>query len=328
MKIGFLITEDSKAISIIGPLEMIRTINGLHTEQEMRPFFDIKLLGIHHKHVHLDSNISFYCDHLIEEDIDLDIILVPAIYGRDMDKILDKLVPAQKWLVDQHRKGVKIAGMCTGTALIAAAGLLDGSSATSHWMAQNYLKEKYPKVAFMPDEIVIDKGSIITSGGAFSSLYLILYLVNKFLGKAYTIKLSKIFSIDMDRSSQSYFVDDHIYLRMTHQDIEIKESQELIIKNYNSPNLNLEFLANKIPTSKRNYIRRFKKATNTTPIKYIQQIKINFAKKALETSNKSLNEIMYDVGYQDSKSFRVLFKKITGLTPTDYRKKFKLNLAS
>lgn len=109
-----------------------------------------------------------------------------------------------------------------------------------------------------------------------------------------------------------------------HDDGPIKKAQEFIEQNYRDK-ITIEQLTNMLALSRRNFERRFKKATSNTIIEYVQRVKIEAAKKGLETGRKNINDLMYEVGYQDMKAFRTIFKKFTGLSPIDYRNKYKLN---
>ncbi len=131
--------------------------------------------------------------------------------------------------------------------------------------------------------------------------------------------MSKAFQIDIERHSQSPFV---IFEgQKNHEDEAIKKAQEFIENNVQDK-ITVEQLASTVTMGRRNLERRFKKATSNTVIEYIQRVKIEAAKKSFETSRKNINEVMYDVGYTDTKAFRLIFKKTTGMTPVDYRNKY------
>jgi len=111
-----------------------------------------------------------------------------------------------------------------------------------------------------------------------------------------------------------------------HGDKSIKEAQSFIEKNYGEK-MSIDDLARQFSISRRNFLRRFKKATANTPLEYIQRVKIEAAKKSLESSAENINQVMYEVGYNDSKAFRNMFRKYTGLSPLDYRKKYNREMA-
>jgi transcriptional regulator GlxA family with amidase domain len=180
----------------------------------------------------------------------------------------------------------------------------------------------FPKVKLCTDKIVTDNDGIYTAGGANSSFNLILYLIGKFSGYETALYCSKISQIDIDRHSQLPFM--MFKGEKDHDDNAIKDVQDFIEANIDE-RVTVEFLANKFAMSKRNFIRRFKKAINNVPLEYIQKVKMEVAMRSLELKRKNVNEVMYSVGYTDVKAFRTIFKKITGFSPSEYQQKFRQN---
>jgi len=164
-----------------------------------------------------------------------------------------------------------------------------------------------------------EKEGVYTSGGAYSYLNLILYLIEKHVGREIAVLIAKSFMIDIDKKSQSSFI---IFKgQKSHDDNAIKKAQDYIEANYKDK-ITVDKIASIIALSRRNFERRFKKATANTVLEYIQRVKIEAAKLSLESARENINEVMQNVGYSDPKAFRVTFKKITGLSPIDYRKKY------
>ena len=180
-------------------------------------------------------------------------------------------------------------------------------------------KELFPNVDLVSNKIITDEKGIYSSGGANSFWNLLLYILEKYTNREMAVLFSKYYEIEIDRFSQSQFI---IFNgQNSHNDEHVKKAQDFIEKNV-ADRISVEDLAAKFAIGRRNFERRFKKATNNTPIEYIQRVKIEAAKKSLEASRKNVTEVMYDVGYSDTKAFRTVFKKITGLSPVDYRNKY------
>jgi transcriptional regulator GlxA family with amidase domain len=177
----------------------------------------------------------------------------------------------------------------------------------------------FPEVELVDDRIITEEQGLYTSGGANSYWNLLLYLLEKYTSREMAITAAKIFAVEIDRKSQSPFI--MFNGQKGHEDEPVKKAQEFIENNV-SDRISVEDLAMKFAIGKRHFERRFKKATNNTPVEYIQRVKVEAAKKRLETSNKNVNEVMYEVGYSDSKAFRTVFKRITGLSPIDYKNKY------
>ena len=203
--------------------------------------------------------------------------------------------------------------------VLAATGLVDGKKVATHWMAAADFKARFPQVKLVEDKIITDEHRIYSSGGAFSYLNLILYLVEKYAGRDIAVFMSKAFQIDIQRASQSPFM---VFKgQKNHEDEPVKKAQEFIEKNV-AEKVTVDQLASMFALGRRNLERRFKKATSNTVVEYIQRVKIEAAKMSLESSRDNVTEVMYKVGYTDTKAFRTTFKKITGLSPVQYRTKY------
>jgi transcriptional regulator GlxA family with amidase domain len=177
----------------------------------------------------------------------------------------------------------------------------------------------FPEVTLTDGTIITETDGLYSSGGAQSYWNVLLHLVEKYAGREMSIRASKYFAIEIDRKTQSPFIMFNGQKR--HEDVPIKKAQEFIEANL-TEKISIEDLATRFAIGRRHFIRRFKKATNTTPAEYIQRVKIEAAKKQLENTRKNINEVMYEVGYADIKTFRSVFKKITGLSPIDYKHRY------
>src|SRR5689334_22912904 len=186
-------------------------------------------------------------------------------------------------------------------------------------MFANEFRRMFPDVDLVVDKIITDERGTYSSGGAFSYLNLLLYLIEKYASRDIAVSCAKMFQIDIDRNSQSPFI---IFKgQKEHEDEPIRKAQEFIENNFQDK-ITVDQLASMLAVGRRNLERRFKKATSNTVAEYIQRVKIEAAKKELESARKNINEVMYEVGYSDNKAFRTTFKKITGLSPIQYRNKY------
>ena len=183
----------------------------------------------------------------------------------------------------------------------------------------------FPDVELMDGSIITEEDGIYSSGGANSYWTLLLYLVEKYTDRDTAILASKYFAVDIDRNSQAAFM--MFQGQKDHNDKEILKAQEYIEENFYAK-ITVDELADKYSIGRRSFERRFKKATNNTVVEYLQRVKIEAAKRSFESSRKNINEVMYDVGYTDTKAFRTVFKKITGLTPIEYRNKYNKQMAA
>ena len=224
-----------------------------------------------------------------------------------------------EWISNQYKNGAEVASICTGAFLLASSGLLDGKTCSTHWAAAENFRIMFPEVNLQTDHLITDENGIYTNGGAYSFLNLVIYLIEKYYDRRTAIFCSKVFQIEMDRNSQSEFA---IFTgQKRHEDEVVKKAQAYIEGNLQEK-ISMEHLSSIFSVGRRNFDRRFIKATGNTPVEYLQRAKIESAKKALETTRKTINEVMYEVGYSDVKAFREVFKKITGMSPLEYKGKY------
>jgi transcriptional regulator GlxA family with amidase domain len=321
---------DMKHLSILVPLghTSLPNIDGTHQiftevnkfcERMGRPpVFKIQLVGLSKETVQRNGLYTINPECLIGEVKKTDLIIVPAMHG-DQRKAIELNKDLIPWVVDQYHAGAELASFCIGSFFLAATGLLNGKKCATHWAEANTFRAMFPDVDLVDDKIMTAEDGIYTSGGAYSFLNLIVYLIEKYAGRDMAVLISKAFMIDIDRVSQSPFI---IFAgQKEHDDEPVKKAQEFIEKNYEEK-ITIEQLTSMLALSRRNLERRFKKATANTITEYIQRVKIEAAKKSFESSRKNINEVMWDVGYSDTKAFRTTFKKITGLSPIEYRKKY------
>jgi len=315
--ISVLVYEEVILSCITGVVDILTTTNRFLEDCGKESAFNIALVSEHTMSpvVYGHAGVSYQT---LDEVNNTDLVIVPAFNGSP-DVILEKHKPLLGWIKKMNNAGAEVASLCLGSYLLAETGLLNGKICTSHWMAIEDMKLRYPKVSVLADKVITDQDGIYTSGGAFSSLNLILYLVEKSCGRDISVWASKVFSIDLDRVNQSHFA--VFQGQHRHTDEEILKAQLYIEKNYHLP-ISIEQIAEQTYMSKRNFVRRFKNATQNTPLEYLQRVKVESAKKALEKNAENISSLMYDAGYNDVKTFRKIFKRFTGLTPQDYRNKY------
>lgn len=317
-KVSILVPESSVMQAIADPQYLFSAANQFLLSAGKSPLFEVELVGVK-KQIKLNNGMfSVHTNRLLKEVDKTDLVFIPALFG-DMTSAIAKNKTVVPWIVDQYRKGAEVASLCVGAFLLASTGLLNGKKCSTHWGYQSEFREMYPDVEVVEGGIVTEEERIYSSGGAHSYWNLLLYLLEKYTDRETAILASKYFAIDIDRDSQSAFA--MFKGQKSHKDKEILKAQEYIEKNIHEK-ISTDELAKISAIGRRTFERRFKDATNNSVLEYIQRIKIEAAKGQFETSRKNINEVMYDVGYTDTKAFRDLFKKLTGLTPVEYRNKY------
>lgn len=317
-KVSILVPETAVLAAIADPRYMFTAVNQFFTSTGLPPMFEVQLVGLS-KEVRLNEGLfSIYPDKLLDEVGQTDLIFIPALSG-DMKTALELNKDLVPWLVRQYQNGAEVASLCIGAFLLASTGLLNGKQCSTHWLYANEFRQMFPDVELLDGSIITEDQGIYSSGGASSYWNLLLYLVEKYTNRETAILASKFFAIDIDRSSQSAFT---IFKgQKDHDDAEIMQAQKFIEQRFQEK-ISVDQLADLVALGRRSFERRFKAATNNTVVEYIQRVKIEAAKRSLETSRKNVNEVMFDVGYTDTKAFRDVFKKVTGLTPVEYRNKY------
>jgi transcriptional regulator GlxA family with amidase domain len=304
--------------NIDGTHQILSEVNSILASKERPPVFKIQLVGLAHKAIQRNGLYTIEPDCLIKDVKKTDLIIIPAMHGK-MKNALETNAAFMPWIVEQYGKGAEIASFCIGAFFLAATGLLKGKRCATHWATANEFRNMFPDVNLVDDKILTEEDGIYTSGGAYSFLNLLVYLIEKYAGRDIAILIAKAFMIDIDRFSQSPFI---IFQgQKAHEDEPVKKAQEFIEKNFQDK-ISVDQLASMLAVGRRSLERRFKSATCNTVTEYIQRVKIEAAKKNLENGRKNINEVMYDVGYTDTKAFRTTFKKITGLSPVEYRNKY------
>ena len=308
--------------SITGSYEILTRANAYWQQVEKKSLMEIRLASFVND---VKMEAGFFSIHPINIKAikKVDLIIIPSL-AHAYEQMIHENVSLIAWIKDQYKNGAEIASICTGAFLLSLTGLLEGKSCSTHWNAAAGFRRLFPNIELYVDKLLTVEKGIYTNGGAYSFLNLMLFLVEKYFDRETAIVCSKIFQIDIDRNSQSPF---HIFqAQKSHGDELIFKAQTFIEKNL-SRKISFEDLASQLAISRRNFDRRFVKATGNSPVEYLQRVKVEVAKKTLETGRKSIFEVMNDVGYSDDKAFREVFKKITGLSPLDYRAKFNKQLS-
>lgn len=310
--------EGNNLSSIAGAYKILTRANAYWKSKHRREVFKIQLAGTR-KRVRFYDGLFSVQPHVNIADIHkTNLIIIPSL-NHNYESSVKRNQAMIEWIKTQYLKGAEVASICTGAFLLASSGLLDGRSCSTHWSAADDLKQKFPEVDIKMDKVITDEGGIYTNGGAYSFLNLLIYLIEKYYDRTAAIYCAKVFQIELDRKSQLSFM---IFKgQKQHDDDLVRRAQEYIEHNANE-RISIEELSSRLAVGRRNFDRRFIKATGDTPLEYSQRVKIESAKRALENSHKTVSEVMYDVGYADAKAFREVFRRITGLSPVEYRNKY------
>ncbi len=317
-RVSILVPETAVIEAVADPHYMFNMVNQFLQSTGGEPLFEVQLVGVS-KSMQLGGSLfTVNTDKLLSEVDETDLVVIPAISG-DIGNALSQNEALLPWITKQYEQGAAIASLCLGAFILAATGLLNGKKCSTHWFAANEFRERFPDVELVDGSIITAESGLYSSGGANSYWKLLLYLVEKYTDRATAILASKYFAVDIDRESQSAFM---IFEgQKNHQDQEILQAQAFIEGHFQDK-LMVDELATRFNMGRRTFERRFRQATHHSVLDYIQRVKMEAAKQSFENSRNNINDVMYQVGYTDTKAFRTIFKKVTGLSPLAYRNKY------
>jgi transcriptional regulator GlxA family with amidase domain len=321
IRIGILVFPESVGVSAAGPHDVFRIANTL---SQLRPAaeqvrFDVQWVSREGGPVTNQSGISFATHPLGPGH---DALIVSAIDRHAMREVVPAIraMPADVEMVRGFAaSGRFVAAMCTGTFLLAEAGVLDQRRATTSWWLVGYFAKHYPNVALESGELVVQDGHILTSGGASSYLDLALWLVGRFGGESLRKMTAKVLVADSGRASQTPYVSQALVERKGHAVIELARRW---LNDHIDQDWSMADLAAHCNTSPRTLLRRFQKALGVSPVQYAQQLRVERAKALLESSMLSLEDITSRCGYADVSTFSTVFKRWAQVTPREYRTRF------
>lgn len=314
-------TSMSTIACIVGSYQVFQEANSYHQKKGNEAIFKIELVGANQMDLLNNGILSVQHHKTIKQIRKTDLIIIPASIVRTYENASKNNQFLIDWIKTQYKKGAEVASMCAGGFMLASTGILKDKICSTHWALSEEFRNLYPDVHLQTDKLITDESGIYTNGGAYSFLHLLMYLVEKFYHRQTAIHCAKYFQIDLDRNLQSEFSIFNGHKK--HQDELILKAQTFIEKNYKEK-ISIEKLSIDLAVGRRNFDRRFIKATGLSPIDYLQRVRVEVAKKLFETSRKTVNEIMYDTGYSDAKSFREVFSRITGVSPIAYKAKYNL----
>jgi len=298
---------------------MLTRVNDFLRYQQKEPYFNVELVGLQ-KNIQLNNGLyNVNANTTISEVKRTDIVILPLLCG-DFPKAIQANEGYREWVLSQYRNGAEIAALCVGSFFLASTGLLNKKKCAIHWAAKEEFRTMFPEVTTVDGNIITDESGVYTCAGGYSYLNLLLYIIEKHLGREMSVLASKMFEIDIERKSQNPYA---IFLgQKRHGDNEVLSAQQLI-ENDPTETFSIDDLCTRLGVGRRTFERRFRTATGNSIAEYIQRVKVEFVKQQLESDRKTINEVIYEVGYNDVDAFRKVFRRYTDLSPVDYRKKYK-----
>jgi transcriptional regulator GlxA family with amidase domain len=277
------------------------------------------------------SRESFRCGNGIPVSPDADlrqaagaeIVIIPELWLAPTDDMSGRYAEAKEWIRQCYRKGGTIYTACSGSILLAATGLLDGREATSHWGYQDLFRRSFPAVRFHPEPnlVIADAGGrIVTAGGTTSWHDLALHIIARHCSPGEALRIAKVYLLKWHSEGQLPFAS--LVRCQPHADSVVRRVEDWLAEHFRERHA-VGSAVEVCGIPERSLKRRFKTATGTTLMAHVQNLRIEDAKRLLETDDISADEISAVVGYDNPAFFRRLFKRSTGLTPGAYRRMFR-----
>ncbi|MBU3070071.1 helix-turn-helix domain-containing protein [Aestuariicella sp. G3-2] len=319
----FLVIEDMLATSITLPIEMMNAAESAAKGRDRNAMkLNIATAGARKEAIKTRSGFNLTPELSIDEIGSSDMVIIPSLW-RNPRPIIRRHPEIVQWLQQLNEQGAILIAVGTGCCFLAEAGLLNGKAATTHWHYFDQFHRDYPDVELKRQYFITQSGNIYCAASVNAVADLTVHFIHRTYGQEIATHVQRNFSHEIRRpyESTSYYDDKHRY----HPDEDIVQAQIWLQDNCQKEIL-LKNVAEKFDMSVRTFNRRFKNATGKTPLQYLQEIRIDMAKDLLQTSNLSVSEIAYKVGYQDMGHFSSLFKKLLSTTPSDYRSTVRAKL--
>jgi transcriptional regulator GlxA family with amidase domain len=321
-KVTILGFDQAYASAITGALDLF-ALAGVTWQrmqgQQPSPFFEVQIASIKKRPVRCINQLVINSHIAIEDVSKTDLLLIPTI-GGELSQVIKNNQGLLPHIQHHYANQSDIASNCSGAFLLAEAGILDGKEATTHWGYADLFKTRYPKVNLRAEKMITSDQNVYCAGGGMAWFDLALLLIERYCGHDVATTTAKAHVIDISRGDQVAYAS--IRAKKYHQDPDILSIQEWLEANFHL-SIAVSDLPNLVNLTPRTFNRRFSKATEQNPLEYLQALRIEAAKKRLETTHDSIERIVNQVGYDDLSSFTRLFKKHTGLSPSQYAKKFK-----
>jgi transcriptional regulator GlxA family with amidase domain len=289
-----------------------------------RPPFHPEIVGEAVGPLTLASGVPINVQRAIVEIRTTDIVIVPSVLLRPEGWEKGRYPGLVEWIRMMHERGAVLCSACSGIFLLAETGLFDGKDATVHFGYARAFATKYPGVPIHPERVLVISGvreELVSSGASMSWHDLVLYLIARYAGATAAQEVARLFALQWHQDGLTPYI--VFEGKRDHGDGDIESAQQWL-SNHFSVAHPVEEMIKRSRLAERTFKRRFTHATGLTPLSYVQRLRIEDAKRRLERTEVSIEEISWQVGYEDPAFFRRLFKRTTGLAPGAYRKRFRI----
>jgi len=320
LRIGIVVYQNCTSSMVTGFWDIVTLANQLLSQQSGRKLFELELVGASKSPIQSFSGLTFTPYRTIQSQNNYNVVYVPGFIG-DADAVIMEEQKIIRWLRRMNERRTILSAACNGNFLLASSGALDNKKATTHWSLIQKFRYTFKNVTLEPEKIIVDNGSVISAAGVTAYFNLALHLIQRFSNREIALACAKVFLVDAGRKIQTPY--QIFQFSKAHGDDSIVKIQDWMENNYEKK-ISLDTLADLGVMGKKTLLRRFKKSTGETPQMYLQKLRIETAKRLLESKDITFSEVTWKVGYIDVSSFHKAFKSETGLTPMDYRGRFSM----
>lgn len=323
-----LVTIPDAAIStltgIYDVLGSFRMLGGLEPSLPSRPPFEIEFVAEARGEVMLASGVPIRAHRAVSEIANTDIIIVPSVLLSAGEWRRGRYPELIDWVRRMHARGALLCSACSGVMLLAETGLFQGQPTTVHFGYADAFAKAFPGIPLMPERVLVVAGSrdeLITSGASMTWHDLVLYLIARHVGATAAQTVARSFALQWHHDGLAPYM---VFRgRTDHGDAVIVAAQTWLANHF-AVAMPVDEMVRRSGLPERTFKRRFTEATGFAPLDYVQRLRIEDAKRRLERTSASSDDISWQVGYEDPAFFRRLFKRVTGLSPGVYRKRFQI----
>ena len=295
---------------------LVRSDTGQH-------LFNVRIVSPGKQAFTCGNNIPVQPECSIEENPEADILILPELWLGPDEVISGRYPELMEWIRQRYKAGITLYSACSGAIMLAETGLLDGCPATSHWGYKDLFRKNYPKVQFQPEPNLVfadPSGRIVTAGGTTSWHDLAVHIISRHASSGEALRIAKVYLLKWHDEGQLPYAS--LVSSAPHADSVARSCEQWLKQHFRQANA-IQRVVEQANIPERTLKRRFKTATGSTLIDYVQKLRIEEAKRLLEAGQMPVDDISNEAGYEDSSFFRRLFKRLTGLTPSQYRRLFQ-----
>jgi transcriptional regulator GlxA family with amidase domain len=325
--VSLVALSDGVVSTLFGIFDVMNAFGLMGTSNarlDAQPPFRTEIVGEAVGPLVLASGVPISVQRAIDTIEASDIVIVPSVLLPPEGWRKGRHPRLVEWLRTMHDRGAVLCSACSGIFLLAETGLFDGRDATVHFGYARTFAATYPAVPIHPERVLVISGlreELVSSGASTTWHDLVPYLIARYAGATTAQEIARLFALQWHQDGLAPYI--VFEGRSDHGDGEIQSAQQWLSEHFSVANP-VEEMIKRSKLAERTFKRRFANATGLTPIAYVQRLRIEDAKRRLERTDASVDEISWRVGYEDAAFFRRLFKRTTGLAPGAYRKRFRI----